>query len=685
MSIWNPTNIEVLGKVQSGEITKEQATQIIGCTRGALNRKLGRYRGGHEPVQSERNWKKWSVAEMITLWTMRTSKPPKSFEEIANALSRSVVSIERCWQETNWTDFVVRHAVSDGPNAKLAAPVFEKRLALYVLDLVRGNPERLGELDKRTVLDKVKHIGVSDFNFTNIMQLAREELAAVGSLRPEGHRFGPGTYIVVGDSHGKHTRRGIFALLQVLQNHLNAKGIIHIGHMLDDDNDVSYCWKDLQNVTVVAKNIELRLLIEAGHNGKLTPKQTENIQRNYIYLGNLMVGNQEIIQDYTLSPLGSLPRLFFEKSAILNLHRHELDTRTTCGEETQLFSPGCLCKGHIIKTIKQINFKDQTSVKVAYHDGFIKYQKMQHQINGWENGLCIVHVAKDGSFDVIQSRIHRTSKGYSCSYFDKIITEAGVEDPQEKIFFSADVHCDLHDAEVLDLQEQFCNLYKPARSIDIGDLMNNKGFNHHIVEQSGFAIPHSVINELAQTRWLLERRAKWAPKNTLMFGNHERFLKDMAQRMPQFAEMFTPSFLLDLESIGISIVDFKRTLRHGQMNFVHGDVRMIGSRGGNKIDKIFNTYGANTISAHSHYPATRLGCYLVGLTGQMDQEYNEVETSRWMHGFGYVNVFDGIPFIGLVHIRGKKFRIGDHSFTPKNPSNWDAPQFKASIAFEFKK
>lgn len=49
---------------------------------------------------------------------------------------------------------------------------------------------------------------------------------------------------MVSDSHGKHTTRGTFRLLNVLNNYFNFDSIIHVGHILDDDNDISYLWKD---------------------------------------------------------------------------------------------------------------------------------------------------------------------------------------------------------------------------------------------------------------------------------------------------------------------------------------------------------------------------------------------------------------------------------------------------------
>ena len=47
-----------------------------------------------------------------------------------------------------------------------------------------------------------------------------------------------GRYLVVSDSHGKHTSRGMFRLLNNLNANLKFNAVIHVGHILDDDNDI---------------------------------------------------------------------------------------------------------------------------------------------------------------------------------------------------------------------------------------------------------------------------------------------------------------------------------------------------------------------------------------------------------------------------------------------------------------
>jgi len=677
-SIWTlKRSRQIIRRYLKKKITIEQAAKQIGCSVSSIRNKAMRtdLNLDHDAPKG-RNWKKWTPVDMMALYAMK--QKGTGWPEIGNALNRSPISVERCWEDTNWTEYLTSHGAGEGQSAKVAQMLTEKQLADFAISLARNNPERLKEVTKAYLSAKT---GIKNFNYEDVMTTARQELGKLGLLRAEGKKFGPGTYIVVGDSHGRHTKRGMFRMLTVLQRHLKADAIIHIGHMLDDDNDVSCCWNEMNgNVIAVAKNAELKWLCQMNEDGRFR----HEVLRNHIFLGDLFVGNQEIIQDYSLVPLGNLPRVYFERSAILNLHRHELATRTTCHEDTQLFSPGCLCVDHIVKVIRQQDFTDGRTIKLAYHDGFTKYQRMEHLLNAWERGLCVVHVDADGRFDVIQSRIYLTSRGWACSYFDKVITETSVLAPQQRIFFNGDLHCDVHDAAILSLQEQFCLDYHPHQAVDVGDLLNNKAFNHHIWKRTGhMGIEHQALREIAQAKWILQKRKHWADKHILLYGNHERFTRDFTERLPQLREMFEFPFMLDLESLGVQLVEHQQRLRIGTLQFIHGDMKMIGAKGGNKLDRIFNTFGRNTVIGHSHTAAVRMGCYMVGHSGLLEQGYNETEASAWINGFGYCNLFEDVPFVSLVHIRSKRFRIHNKTYRPANVDSWTVPTYKASINFEF--
>ena len=625
--------------------------------------------------------KEWTKEQLVMLYSLRTeAKMP--YEKIASRLGRTPGSCETKFLRHDWNEGntkLINEAIEHKKNGKqIIVNESANALAAHMVNLSRHNVDKLEEMSKAYFLGK-NNLKENELPipFRDIKEIAKQLLQQMGLCYDAQISLGKGTYIIVGDSHGKHTRKHIINMVKNLSSFLKAKNIIHIGHMLDDDNETSYCWEDVKNLILLAKREELQTLSSLEYK--------YNIVRNEIFLGNLSVCNQDEISDYTNTYIGSIKKQVFPNTTVLNLHRHELDTRTSVeGEPSQLVSPGCLCEPHIVRTIKQINWESENvQVKLAYSDGFSKYRRMRHRYIFWEQGVLVVHVDENNNFDIIPCKIRKTSKGYTTSYYDKIITENGIFDPQEKIFFNGDAHVRSHDENVLSLQEQFCKDYKPNIAVNIGDISDNRALNHHEMEKNGWARSGSVLDEYAGVYYVLKRMRKWANDFHLLFGNHERFAKDFVAKLPQLKDLLEFSFLTNLESIGIKLTKHKEILRLGKLKFIHGDMKMYGARGGSKLEKISQGIGDNTILGDIHYPSMRYGCYSVGLSGKMNQEYNETSVTRWMHGFGYCNVFEGQHFISLISIRKYKFSINNKIYTPQNPSVWQIPLYKASINYNF--
>lgn len=625
--------------------------------------------------------KEWTNTELSTLYSLRT-EAKKSFEEIGTILGRTPGSCEAKFTRNEWNDGNINlinatlqsqeAAKQDSHNA------YAKLLADHMVNLSRHNVDRLEEMSKSYFIEK-NNLNENELPipFKDIKEIAKQTLHKMGLCYDAQASLGKGTYIIVGDSHGKHTKRHAINMVKNLNSFLKAKNIIHIGHMLDDDNETSYCWEDVKNLIILAKREELQQLSNLPHK--------YNIVRNEIFLGNLSICNQDEISDYVNTCIGTIKKQVFPNTTILNLHRHELDTRTSIeGESSQLISPGCLCEPHIIRTIKQIDWEaENVQVKLAYWDGFSKYRKMRHRYVFWEQGLLVVHVDENNNFDITPCKIYITSKGYTTSYFNRIISENGYFDPKEKIFFNGDAHVRSHDENVLSLQEQFCNDYKPDTVVNIGDVLDNRTLNHHEMSKNGWARKGSVLDEYAGVHYVLKKMRSWAKNFHLLFGNHERFAKDFVAKLPQFGDLLDFSFLVNLQSLGIILTKHKEILRLGNLKFVHGDLKMFGARGSSKIEKISQVMGDNTIIGDIHYPSIRYGCYSVGLSGKMNQEYNETSVTRWMHGFGICNVFEDKCFISLINIKQYRFSINNKIYSPKNPSAWQIPLYKTSVNYNF--
>lgn len=623
----------------------------------------------------------WTKEELILLHALRVDAN-KSYIEIADKLGRTPISCERKFQDVKWEEInpskigdVLKE--KDEKETSLTKDSV-KSIANHMVNLSRHNIDVLEEMQKSYFLNK-SGLKESDLplSYKDIKEEAKNILNKMGLCFNSHLHFKEGTYIIVGDSHGKHTKRHTIDLIKNLNKHLKATNIIHIGHFLDDDNESSYCWEDFSNLIVLAKREELQKLSSDNHK--------YNIIRNEIRLGDLSICNQDEIGDYTNTFIGNLKKQVFPESTVINSHRHEMDTRTTSDGVSQLFSPGCLCEPHIVRTIKQINFEDgDVQIKLAYWDGFSKYRKMRHRNVFWEQGLFVVHVDSKNSFDVIGCKILKTSKGYTTSYFNKIITENGVYDPSEKIFFNGDAHVLSHDENVLDLQDQFCKDYKPSIAVNIGDISDGRPLNHHQMSRNGWAINKSLLQETAGVHYVLKKMREWSKKFYLIYGNHERFVKDFVEKLPQFSDLLDFEFIMDLKSIDVDLIKHKEILRLNGLKFIHGDLKLYGARGQSKLEKVSQSLGQNTILGDIHYPSMRFGCYSVGLSGKIDQEYNETSATRWLHGFGFCNVFEDKCFVSLISIRNNQFSINKKKYTPKHPSQWKIPIFEASISYNFK-
>ena len=693
---WTPDKLAVLGRtINKDGLGYDEAAKRTGLTVKACRRQY--LRTDWENLDNNAiPPRPWRVEDLVALYTLR-EEAHLGYKAIGAKLNRAPAQCETKFQHTDWEPILAHRSAVGGGASEINPADADKikeeninQLAMYLVELSRYSLQRLEAMTQDHFLEKA-NMGRDDLpiGFDSLKEAACKRMNSMGLGYAETKDFGEGTYLVFGDSHGKHTPTKLFALVKQLNSFFKPKAIIHIGHALDDDNDISFIWQDFSNLTILAKREELATLAKVNERLKEKGKKEYDICRGSIQVGDMTVANQDMITDYVLTPIGTIKRQLFPDSVIVNLHRHEFDSRTVSNGHSVIMSPGCLCENHIAKVIKQMDFTDGLQVKMAYPDGFIKYRRMRHMYNFWEQGFIVVHVDKQGNSFPVQCRIRQTSRGFTTSYCGKIIAEDGAHKPDQKIAFNSDVHCRLHDPEVLDVQGQFCADYRPDVFVNLGDLMRNQAMNHHLMAKNGAHMDVKTsrlglkfLDETAHAHWLLKKMRPWGKKYKLTYGNHERFAKDLADRFPQLAEILDFGFTTDLASLGVELTPLKGVLNMGPLRFIHGDFMMFGAKGP-RMDKISHTFSQNTVVGHLHYPCVRLGCYMVGMSGLFDQEYNEPLASAWMHGMGCADIFDGKAFISLIHIRDHRTMIGGKIYSPKSPGDWDLPAYNASLSYSF--
>ena len=524
-----------------------------------------------------------------------------------------------------------------------------------LIQLGRHDIDRISNITIKQFTNKTNadHF-IEDIDFEEMKKMAIQELLSMGYHRPENIDLPPGTYIIVGDSHGIHTDKNMFKLLHNLNEELNANKIIHIGHMLDDDNDFNHSWLDFDNLMVVARTEEIKIIENKLY--EMHDHSDFEMIRNEIKIGDYNICNQDLITDYVNTFIGNLDVEIFPDKNITNSHRHEMDVRPSYEGRSIVMSPGCLCEKHIIKTIKQIDFTSGYTVKLAYHDGFSKYRRMGHMYQYWQHGAVIVRF--DGEHTTcVPIRIKKIEDDYVTSYFDKIISSQGVYDPDKKIFVNADLHVKYHDDDVLDIQEQVCKDYRPDTFVTLGDTYNCSSLNHHALDRGEVVQNADTLDEMASLNFVLKRMGNWAKEKYIFFGNHERFLRDFCDKYPQLSSLLDFVFLSGIEDLNYKFVDLKDVLEIGSLRFIHGDMKVYGGRG-RRTERVARVF-KDCIMGHIHYPSCRFGCYSVGLSGVLDHDYNEPNASNWTHSFILCNQYKGENFISPIIISDYNVILGD--------------------------
>lgn len=664
--------------------TNERIAITLNKTVDAVRRKLARTNWdafSKNPTDKREAPKKWGQAEMLQLDAFLQAG--KSYSFIAEKLGRGTISVERKAQDTDW-DAWRMIAMNTAVGQENIVEKDEKRLTIQnklieaLIVLCRHDYNRLKEITQEELLRKINAEDlVLPCTFEELKEKTVEQLDVLGLGNPETLELGEGTYVIVGDSHGKHTKSRMFDLLKQVNKFLTPKKIIHLGHLLDDDNDISYLWGDFDNLVVLSKVEELKIV--QGQRNKFNFHF--DMVRGCVILGdNLSVMNQDMINDYVITAIKSLDSEIFDSQAIVNCHRLETISKCSIDNRTQYFaSPGSLCERHIIKTIKQIDFTDDKTVKTAFYGGFSKYRKMEHMNKYWNQALIVVHVDKNGNNTIVPCPIYKIGNEYVTSYFDKIISSTGVHNPNKKILTVGDIHSPNHDEHVLDILEQISKDYNPNILVNLGDAHDFRTLNHHDIDK-GRVIIGDVLKESAQTHHVLKRMTGWAKECHIIKGNHERFGNDFTDKFPQLESYLDFEFMCDLKGLGYKITDLKDILKIGSANFIHGELAFFGQPG-SKTEKASRTIGHNTFVGHVHYPSIRFGAYSVGLCGKMDQGYNEINASTWIHGFGLCNQYKGVSWLTTLAVVGNQCHINGKIYKPKNPKSWKISNYKAKLVY----
>ena len=733
MTQWTPEALKRLYSIATqntknpGIVEFRKAASELGKSVGSCERKFSRMdwdallQQEYDSKTNTADRKPWTKADDLQLYELRTGIDKLSYQRIGRIMGRTPISCERRFQRNDWSFIIgdkplLHEDVILAKTTELQLEMAEKdrKLALakendmrhrakltdkvveWLVGTVRAEPDVLKSMTEKIFNAKLeKMLANPDSKFTrdevegdfqSIKTLAMIKIDELGMTYPKTKNLGVGRYVVVGESHGKNTASGMFNLLNTINKYIKPDFIIHIGNISDDDDEISYEWQNFDNLIIVGCLSELHLLKKQIYK--------YNVVRNSIRLGDFIVSNQYDHGDFVKKSVGRIDPLTLSHKTIINTHRHELHSHCSYGEDRLIMSPGCLCRRHTIRTVKQLIFKaGYPHVRQTHPHGFRKYNKQEQDSTRWEQGLIFVEVDTTNQAHAVPCRIYPTSLGHTTSYCGTILGEKTVTRADKRIFINGDLHCSSHDSKILDIQEQFCKDYQPDVHVNVGDMLDSRSLNHHMggttgpaffTNSSGRIEYRDCVDEIASARYILKRMRHWAKESYLILGNHERFAQDFAKRMVQLQDLMSVRTLLDTDGMDIKVIDIKHTLNFDYVKFIHGDVKIWGGAGSSKLERVAINYGPNTVIGNIHYPAIRSGCYSVPMSGLLDQEYNEVDASQWMQGFGYADLFEDKCFVTIITEINNKCAVGGKIYQPRGDClDWKIPPYHLKIDIQF--
>ncbi len=607
---------------------------------------------------------------------MENIKSHKSDSNIGAIFDKIKVKIQR-EQKKEFDDYIEEYKeIKEKVSGKTFTFDQKKEcLTKKMLDYVKENVNYLDNFLNRdsfiSVLSEEEREYLSEIGYSVIKDEVDKRLTLQGHRRKEEKVFGEGTYMIVGDTHGDFTLPGMFNLLHQVNDYLHVDKIIHVGHFLDNNWIINRNWDKFSNLIIVSR-LKERVRIE---DYVKTRNPSVDVVKNHVVISDFKISHSEL-SDYADTRPGSLMirKPPFLKSVILNEHIHNLDVARSEKEARYMQAyPGCLCEKHDTSERKGKKYTPGI-LERTIKDPLWTRQNSLNEVKKerWEQGLIILHVSSDGFRTLVMCRIKRIKVGdkyeFAISYFDKIITESSILNPDEKTFIVADVHAPLYDGRILDIENQIALDYVANTLVNLGDMRNSLAFNHHL-EKKGVVVTESVIEEAGLVFGLLQEMKNWAKEKWyFIYGNHERFAVDWVDKRPAFKGYMEFEEMCGVEALRYQVSPLQEKLERGDVVYIHGDVMKGVS---SYLDNLSGAYPNRTVvCGHHHYPSVRRGCYSVGFSGQLDQKYNETEVTRWTHGFALCNTISGVSFVTPLVIENNKIILNGKTYSSSNEKFW---------------
>lgn len=561
-------------------------------------------------------------------------------------------------------------SVRDFPEANDA----EELLAVALVSMVEHDVTMLTKTTLKDAIKRIGHEAVADVDFESAKKRALELVTIRKGLDLDEHvEYGPGRYLVFGQSYGRYMDDGMFRLCTNLVDFFDARPV-HLGNMMDGYGHVSRI-TELSNLIVVPMHHEFIAVRKASE------KYGFEISRDSVSLGPVMAANQNYRGENTV---GSSAGIKYDEHGhrltIVNRNSHEMHTSCSNGDPQIMWTTGCLSEAHQTKKPKsKISSKIEDLDKFDKDTSFTGRRQREVANMVWEQGCVLVDIAADGHPTVYAMRIKKVGNSYAASYYNKIITEDGVCNPDGLAFVVGDAHVDNHDPKIMATMQNIARTIRPQHVINLGDHWDMRSLNHHALDR-GEPTGKCVVEEMGRGVAVLEKMGKWAPDAHVFVGNHEIWADRFAAKNPQFARLLEFSTLTGAAGTGHTIHDNKCILNLLGAVFYHGDMHMYGAKG-DRHSKATKVFGKNSMCGHSHSPSIRCDAYVIGYLGLRDQGYNEPDASMWAHGFGLAVQYGGVTFLSNVPVFDYRVSVHSKECNERGWEEWVIPEYEVELIY----
>lgn len=233
----------------------------------------------------------------------------------------------------------------------------------------------------------------------------------------------------------------------------------------------------------------------------------------------------------------------------------------------------------------------------------------------------------------------------------------------KKVLFLGDLHLPFVDLDAFALAKCVITTWKPHAVVQVGDLLDNRALKRHTDAPHVFT-SLKYDNELSKA--LFESLddacvAAGVKKKAITLGNHDtyldRYLKEEAKALHDYADALDPVALIGVEKRGWLVKPYHEALEIGKVSVIH-DVTLSGPTAATRAAAV---YGGSVVFGHTHAAGIM---YTGDMTGERyvamnvgwlgDSEFASYMPAHqrarcWTHGVGYGRLAsDGILYCNFA-------------------------------------